>query len=336
MIDTHGRVEFYSTLPYFKPMTTTHSSPYRVRRIIVCAVMLLFTHPCLFMQIQPGSQAVSLVVDYEIGAFSSAVSLSINSAGELVVLDAGADACIRYSVDGTELSRMQGRGWGSTEFDAPTDVSAAFPLAVFVADGKNHRVQQLDKELHFVQTISGSDQITTQQTGDAQLLTPTFRPVASTESQQGELFVVDADANRIVKFTTRLIADREFGTYASGDGRLSMPTDVCLTEDGKVAVSDDHRIVFFDQFGNYLFAHQLDTAMAARAVSSSLGDVIAVSSDEIDVIDAAPSSPEVNLQIRRSMVIGELVDEFRDAARTSALWFVLTPKSILVCKRAGL
>ncbi|MGE5314961.1 MAG: hypothetical protein ACM3Q4_09735 [Acidobacteriota bacterium] len=281
---------------------------------------------------------MSLAVDYAIGSFSSATSLSVNAAGEIFVIDQGADACIRLSIDGTELSRVQGRGWGSTEFDTPTDVSAAFPLAVFVSDEKNRRIQQFDRELNFVQTIGArgpqSSLAQETQTRDQELLARSFRPIASTESAQGELFALDADGMRVVKFTTRFRAEREFGTYASGEGRLRAPSDLCMTGDGRVAVSDGERIVFFDQFGNFLFTRQCDSTRTIRALSSAPGEILAVSPDAITVIDDAPSASCMKFIIERQMIVGaeEGVKEFRDAAQAGDRWLILTPHALLVCR----
>lgn len=270
--------------------------------------------------------AQSLTVDYTIGNFTSAVSLSVNSSGEVIVLDAGANACVRFSHDGRELSRVQGSGWGSSEFDSPSDVSALFPLAVFVSDGKNRRLQQFDKDLQFVQTIENL------QTIDGQSLSGAFRPIASAQSSQGELFMLDADGTRIIKMTTRFRAEREFGTYASGRGRLTSPVDLCLTDDGRVAVADGNAIVFFDQFGNFNSTITVggDTL---RTLSASGSECIAVSASAIYILNNPIGLLPESRRIEARMIFGESGVMFRDATRTEVWWYILTPKNILVCKR---
>lgn len=281
----------------------------------------------LLMALSAAAVSQTLVVDYAVGNFTSAVSLSVNAAGEVLVLDAGVNACIRLRHDGTELARVQGTGWGSAELDAPTDISGMFPLAVFVADGKNKRVQQFDKDLHYVQTI---DEL---QTTDGQMLDGGFRPIASAQSSQGELFVLDADGTRIIKYTTRLRVEREFGTYASGDGRLKAPADICITDDGRVAVADGNTVVYFDQFGNYLSMQHVAGTEPIRALSASGGDIIAVTTDEISILNAASGSGPVKGSIRAGMIVGDSAVTFRDAARVEDRWYVLTPKQLLVCTR---
>jgi hypothetical protein len=271
----------------------------------------------------------SLTVDYTIGNFTSAVSLSVNMAGEIVVLDAAANACVRLTHDGRELSRVQGSGWGTTEFDSPTDVSAAFPLAIFVADPKNRRIQQFDKELHYVQTIDALQPV------EGRTIEGPFRPVSSSQSSQGELFALDADGIRIIKFTTRLLAEREFGTYASGTGRLTTPTDMCMTRDGRIAVADGNRIMVFDQFGNYLSMLRGDSLDVFHAVSSSGDDIIATGSSVITILNAADEARTERIRIPAEMILGEHVEVLRDAARTDAWWYVLTPKNVLVCRRTN-
>jgi hypothetical protein len=302
----------------------TFPSPLQYSRIAVLCFLFALLSVVLF----PGAAcAQALTVDYTIGSFTSAVSLSVNAAGELFVLDAGANACIRLSHDGSELSRVQGTGWGATEFDAPADVCASFPLAIFVADGKNKRVQQFDRELHYVQTIDNV------RTTDGQSLEGSFRPIASAQSMQGELFVLDADGTRVVKFTSRFRAEREFGTYASGEGRLKGPTDLCLTDDGRVAVADGTVIVYFDQFGNYLSTQAMPAGEAIHTLSSGGGDLIAVNPSSIVIVNTGNGVPQESMRIAAGMILGEAVDSLRDAVRTDASWYVLTPKKILVCKR---
>jgi hypothetical protein len=291
------------------------------------AVTVRFLLLLVMTYVPHAAGAQSLTVEYTIGTFTSAVSLSVNSAGELIVLDAGANACVRLAHDGTELSRVQGTGWGMTEFDGPTDVCATFPLAVFVADGKNKRVQQFDKELHYVQTI---DEVLAV---DGQTIEGSFRPAASAQSTQGDLFVLDADGMRVIKFTTRYHAEREFGTYVSGDGRLKTPTDLCMTQDGRVAVADGSAIVYFDQFGNYLSKQMGENGEGFRTVSSSGGEIIAVSPAAISILAAADGVGSGYVRIPAGMIVGETIETLCDAVRTESWWYVLTPKKILVCKR---
>lgn len=308
--------------------TTDHSRRYRARRSRTTPPWLLISVLASAIIIgHVGACAQSLVVDFTIGSFTSAVSLSVASTGEIFVLDAGSNACVRFSHDGTELSRVQGTGWGASEFDSPTDVSGSFPLAVFVSDGKNKRVLQFDKDLHSVQSI---DDV---QTTDGKEFEGLFIPIATAQSLQGELFVLDADGTRIVKFSTRFRAEHEFGTYASGEGRLNAPTDLCMTEDGRLAVVDGTSIVYFDQFGNYLSRQTVDADEPIRTIASSNGDILAVSPTEISVVSSSQEATTAGSHVKAEMIVGESGVTFRDAARTDKYWLILTPKTLLVCSR---
>ncbi len=269
----------------------------------------------------------TLTVDNTIGTFTSAASLSVNAAGELIVLDAGANALIRFGGDGRELSRIQGTGWGAGEFDGPTDVSASFPLAVFVADGGNRRVQQFDRDLQYVQTIDEP------KSAEGLGLGGVFRPTATVQSAQGDLFVLDVDGMRVVKMTPRYRVEREFGTYASGEGRLHAPADICITGDGHVAVADGQSVVLFDQFGNYVRRVEVKVGGPLLALSSSGGDVVCVSASAVTVVPVGPDRQAGCVRIGAGMIVGERVETLRDAARTGELWYVLTPKTLLVCRR---
>jgi len=292
----------------------------RIRRFALIALA--------FLLMQTAARAQSLTVDRTIGDFTSAVSLSVNASGELIVLDAGANALVRFDGDGRELSRIQGTGWGAQEFDGPTDVSASFPLAVFVADGRNMRVQQFDRDLQHVQTIGEP------RTAEGLGLGGSFRPAATIQSAQGDLFVLDADGMRVVKMTPRFRVEREFGTYASGDGRLHAPTDICIMGDGRVAVADGRSVVLFDQFGNYVSRAGVTGDEQILALSSGGNDVVCVSADAITVLPLGADRAGGTVRMEAGSIVGEAVDTLRDAVRTREWWYVLTPRTLLVCRRS--
>ena len=75
-------------------------------------------------------------------------------------------------------------------------------------------------------------------------------------STHGELFCLDTENNRVLKFDVMGIPQISFGDFDAGEGRLTGPQRIAVTPSGKVFVSDTDpgRIVVFDIHGNFLFS----------------------------------------------------------------------------------
>ncbi len=270
------------------------------------------------------AQDRTLIVDRVVGEFVSAVSLASSGAGDIYVVDAGANQLQKFSSDGRLLKILGGKGWGSLEFDRPLDVCAAFPLDIFVVDENNRRVQRFDRPLNFIQSLS-EDNVTPPHGGK-------FYPRAAALSTIGELFVLESDAHRVIKFTTQLLPEREFGSYNAGAGSLTAPVDIVLTDDGLVRVADGLEVFSFDAYGNYMSAHTVDTSMGIAAISAFRGGFLCTFPDKLSAFlnDGTPF-----WTISRTMAVGIPAGEpFRDAIVLGSSLLVLTERHLAVCRLA--
>jgi len=271
-----------------------------------------------------GAAQSPYVLEYTFGSFISARSLAAGQE-EILVVDADANTLGRYAPDGTTVSRIGGRGWGRLEFDQPTDVCAGFPLDVFVADHGNRRIQRFDRTMNFVESLTEND-IDPGTSGS-------FFPRACALSRQGELFVLEADGKRILKFTSRMVFDREFGSFDAGRGALRLPVDITCTGDDAVLVLDGQRVVQYDVFGNYVGESPVTAPDSALAISAFSGGFLVACRGTIVLFrpDRAVSDT-----IGRDKLIG--LDP-RAAIRDALMWreqlFVLTDHFVAVFRRAG-
>jgi streptogramin lyase len=80
------------------------------------------------------------------------------------------------------------------------------------------------------------------------------RPLGIARDASGNLWVADADNNRIEKFNAKGEYLSQFGTKGSGNGQLSEPRDVAITAAGNLWVSDagNGRIQEFNSKGEYI------------------------------------------------------------------------------------
>ncbi|MGA9406580.1 MAG: NHL repeat-containing protein [Bacteroidota bacterium] len=260
------------------------------------------------------------VVDYTFGTFSNAVSMSAASDGNLFILDEGNNQLLEYAPNGSLLKSIGGRGWGDLEFDSPTDVSVNFALDVYVTDYNNRRVQRFDRRMNLVQSINADNILPS--------LNGMFYPRATALSPQGELFVVESDGRRILKFNPAQELEREFGEFNAGAGTLVNPRDIAVTPEDKVIVLDEHRIVEFDTYGNYLYAFRLDSLAVPLSISLVPNGVLVVDTNRVILysLDGVKK-----LEIDRKLIIGEEpIEEFRDAVATGSKLFILTLHTLVV------
>jgi hypothetical protein len=197
------------------------------------------------------SQEISIRLNYlatwsgadSLGEFLNPSGLSIDPSGFIYLADTGNERVIKLDASGKALSWIGGFGWNQNQFNRPVSVAAPNGLDVFVADFMNHRVQRFDKDLHYLATLKPEDDwpedLRFESPGDIRL------------STQGELFCLDTQNRRLVKFDVLGRPLTSFGGYDAGEGRLIKPARICIV-DNHVFISDEKRIAVFDLHGNHL------------------------------------------------------------------------------------
>jgi hypothetical protein len=201
------------------------------------------------------------------------------------------------------VKTIGGKGWGNFEFDQPTGVCASFPLNIYVADYNNRRVQQFDRKLNYVQSITDQNL--------PSLYSGEYYPAACAISSQGELFILETEGKRVLKFDQNQIFQMEFGSYSAGAGALSDPRDITVTPSDRVFVLDAHRVVAYDIFGNYVSSFSLLSPESPKAISSTKDEIVVTFPSSIKVFS---SDGRPQFQISSQAVIGlPQNSEFRDA-----------------------
>ena len=268
------------------------------------------------------AQEKTVIVDRTFGTFENAVSLSLDAAGNLLVLDAGRNSLVKYSAKGELLKSIGGRGWGDLEFDSPTDLCANFALDIYVADYNNRRIQRFDRTMNLIQSITKEISMPS--------MNGAFYPRACALSSQGELFVAESDGRRILKFAPNEQLEREFGSFNAGAGALQEPRDIAVTPEGRVLVLDGHRVVEFDTFANYITSISLDSAYSPASISVA-GNAILVIDGQRVVLYSSEGMRQGEVTAR-SLVGFEANGEFRDAAGAGSTLYILTSHTLVVAK----
>ena len=178
-----------------------------------------------------------------IGNFKDASSFSVTSGGIFYVSDAETNEIYKIDSVGNILKDAGGYGWDDGLFDNPSDIYATV-LSVFVCDKNNNRVERFDKDLNYISKLD---------THNAPDKNMQFGyPTACAVSQQGDLFILDSENKRILKFDLFGNFILNFGSYDAGSFALLNPLNFALDDKNNVYVLDKNRIVVFDQYGNGL------------------------------------------------------------------------------------
>jgi hypothetical protein len=184
-----------------------------------------------------------LVEQKTFGSFQRATRLITNPQGWIYVLDSERNLAVLMKGEEEPSSSVGGYGWSSTTFDQPTGL-ATDGLNLYVADRGNHRVMRFDRSLNFISSFV---------TRDTSLLAARFgSPLGVALSRFGDLFVLDGENLRVVKFTANLQYERSFGDIDDERSRLRQPVKILISPDDHVLVLEPDRLIEFDYFGQYL------------------------------------------------------------------------------------
>jgi hypothetical protein len=201
--------------------------------------ILLFSAMCF----RAGMSDTSLVEEKSFGNFQRATRVVTSPQGWVYVLDADRNLAILMKGEDEPSASVGGYGWSSTTFDQPSGL-ATDGLNVYVADRGNHRIMRFDRSFNFISTFT---------TRDTSLLAARFgSPLGVAISRLGDLFVLDGENLRIVKFTASMRYERSFGDIDDARARLRQPVKILLSPDDRVFVLESDRLLEFDYFGQDL------------------------------------------------------------------------------------
>ncbi|HTP80341.1 MAG TPA: NHL repeat-containing protein [Bacteroidota bacterium] len=266
----------------------------------------------------PQSPADTLFVEQNaFGVFQHAAKMALLPGGGFLVLDAGANAVIRYDRSFNEESRVGGFGWGETSFDHPSGLTTD-GLNVYVSDEGNHRIQRFDRFLRFVSSLSTRD--TTY---------PPARfgyPAGVALSPDGDLFILDGENLRVVVFDAGSTYERTFGDASSNNQQFRKPFKIqCVGR--RIYIGDSDRILQFDLFGNPLrvFGPGVSTGFVSFCANDSC--VVAATADSLIWFstDGAP---------RNSVPIASIISDVplhpvQDIALDRTTLYLLTPEKLV-------
>ncbi len=178
-----------------------------------------------------------------IGSFKGASSFFINPAGIIYVTDSATDEIHMIDTVGLLIRSVGGYGWRESAFDNPVDVFAD-ALKVFVTDKNNHRIQRFDKNLNYnFQIFTRESSVEDERFG---------YPLSAVMSNQGDIFILDSENLRILKFDIFGNFIQNFAGYDYGGYSLTNPKQLAISMQNNIYIIDENVILVFDQFGNVI------------------------------------------------------------------------------------
>jgi len=254
------------------------------------------------------------------GKFRNASSFYINSAGFIYVSDIGSDEIYKLDTLGNMEKEIGGYGWDEEAFDDPVDVFAT-PLNVYVSDKNNHRIQRFDKDLNFISQLSARE--------NAPLNEQFGYPLGCVTSSQGDLFILDSENKRIIKFDLFGNFIQNFGGYEAGEYMLNSPERLAISGNNNIYVLDGDDIKIFDQFGNGAAVFPAETKL--NNIKIIFSNLTVNNEDEIFFADLKNPSLILN-----KLILKDYPEDYKEKPEIicSLIFndklYILTSKEILV------
>lgn len=203
----------------------------------ILAFTIFFSNPASFH-----SPADSLLrEEYSFGSFGKATRLAVSPQGFFYIVDEGRSEIQVVKATSESPVITGGYGWSSTTFDRPTGI-ATDGLNVYVSDYGNHRIQRFDRNLAYLSSLA---------TRDTSVHEARFGyPTGVALSQSGDLFVLDGENYRVLRFSQDARFQQTFGGTETGNRKITNPLKIVVSHDNTIYVAESTRILEFDYFGN--------------------------------------------------------------------------------------
>lgn len=250
-----------------------------------------------------------------IGKFENASSFYISSNGLIYVTDKGSDEIIQFDTIGNLIKDIGGFGWNQSQFDEPVDVYAD-PLSVYVTDKNNHRIQRFDRKLNYLsQLYTRENENQNERFG---------YPLGCVVSNQGDLYVLDSENKRVIKFDLFGNYQLHFGGIDAGEFSLISPKSISISSTGTVFVSDENNLIAFDQFGNGLLKLRFDEEI--NSIEIIFDQIILTTHKEIYRSELSSGK----IEFIPYEIVEELPSQIVSALTFNEKLYILTAKKILI------
>jgi hypothetical protein len=276
---------------------------------------------CLFTCLSPAAAQTRdpvLVEEYSIGSFQRATRIVLGTQGSIYVLDADENTLSKFSRLQDPPKTIGGFGWSSSLFDKPTGV-ATDGVNVYVSDYGNHRIQRFDRNLNYISSLSTRD------TSD--VASRFGYPLDVALSELGDLFILDGENIRVMKFNPQDSFERSFGDIRNGAGNLQHPVKFIATN-SRIFIGEKNKILVYDYFGNYLGTIGEGTIHNLVGLTMLTNGFLAASSDTLWWLTREGALEKISSLDQ--IITGERIGIIQDIAYNGKQVYILSPQRIHV------
>jgi len=256
-----------------------------------------------------------------VGSFQQATRLTVNPQGWVYVIDAERNAVFLLNDSDSAVAAVGGYGWTMTTFDRPTGL-ATDGLNVYVSDYNNHRIQRFDRFLNFVSSFS---------TRDTDFVAARFGyPRGVALSRLGDMFILDGENSRILKFVGSTQFERSFGGIDDQRGKVEEPIKILVGSNDHVYVLEQARLLEYDYFGNYVRTIGGGILSDARGFDVGEGRIVVAAKDTLYWF--SDRGELLRLTPKATLLTSSPLGPLEDVALVRDRLYVLTAKKLFLFK----
>jgi len=168
--------------------------------------------------------------------------IMVNDFGDVYLIEQNLSEIYRLDSTGKVLNRNGGFGWGTAQLNQPMDLGSSNGLDVIVVDRANHRLLYFDRQLNYLSQLALR-----------QYVAEIAYPMAVATSRLGELFILLAETNQVLKIETLKKTTSYFGGFEYGRYALRLPQTLRFDKIGIIVVAEqDGTLLEYDRFGTPL------------------------------------------------------------------------------------
>ena len=192
----------------------------------------------------------------------------------------------------------------------------ADPLTIYIADKNNNSIKRFDKNLNYLSSLNTEDNDNPEEQ---------FKyPISCATSNQGDLYFIDSENKRIMKFDIFGNFIMNFGGFDAGKYQLANPTQLAINSLNDIFVIDGNDIMVFDQYGNGV--SKINVGESLRSIRILFDQMVVCTSNEIYYTSLKLADPKLNQVSLSEFDVTEIVS----AIMINSKLYVLTEKTILV------
>src|SRR6185312_16089069 len=215
------------------------------------------------------------------GQFNGPYGIAVDSSNNTYVVDESNNRVEKFNSAGVYQSQFGSTGNSSGQFNIPRGIAVDSSDNIYVTDISNNRVQKFNSAGVYQSQLGCASGACTAGSGNGQFNFPYGIAVDSSDN----IYVADANNNRVQKFNSAGVYQSQFGSFGSGNGQFGNPRDIAVDSSGNIYVTDfgNTRVEKFNSAGVY--QSQFGTAGSGNGQFNHPGDIAVDSSNNIYVAD---------------------------------------------------